>query len=205
MIIELVGPPASGKTSLAKILSERLDFPIVKITGKSELLTLASLFASKHPLFTIKTLSLIVTESRSWPVFRTKVLNTFLHHAAKYEKARKLKNAIIDEGHVQNFYSIFERPVPPRIFERYLEFIPRVEMLILLATPKEVRGKRADERGYGAREGIASGRERASWGVAMEINEKIFLPLFSQLADRTFVVSSQADESTLLQKLSGKL
>jgi len=205
VIIELVGPPASGKTSLAKTLSERLGFPIVKINGKIELLALASLFAVKHPLFAIKTLSLIVIESRSWSIFRTKILNTFLHHAAKYEKATKLEHAIIDEGHAQNFYSIFERPVPPRIFERYLEYIPRhVDMLILLATPKEVREKRARERGYTARERIASGVEMVAWGKAMEINERVFIPLFPRLANRTFVVSSQADESTLLKKLSSE-
>ena len=204
MIIELVGPPASGKTTLARTLSLRLGFPIVKIAGKGELLILASLFALKHPLFAVKTLWFIAVESRSWPVFRTKILNTFLHHAAKYEKATKLENAIIDEGHAQNFYSIFERPVPPVIFEHYLEYIPRVEMLILLATPKEVREKRANERGYSAREGLASGTERAMWGKAMEINERVFIPLFPRLANRTFVVSSQADESTLLKKLSSE-
>lgn len=204
MIIELVGPPASGKTTLARTLSERLGFPIVKIDDKSELLVLAFLFASKHPLFAIRTLWFIAVESRSWPVFRTKIMNTFLHHAAKYEKAARLENAVIDEGHAQNFYSIFERPIPPSILKRYAEHIPRVGMLVFLATPKEIREKRAGERGYGAREKIASDVERASWKVAMEINERAFMPLFPRLAGRTFVVSSQADESTLLQRLSGE-
>ena len=79
-------------------------------------------------------------------------MNTFLRHNAKYMKARKFKNAIIDQGHWQNIISVFEDKIAVKNLERYIKYFIYPDKLFIFNLGNEQRRARMARRGHGARD-----------------------------------------------------
>lgn len=170
MIIELVGLPASGKSTFVRDFLQEKGFTRVLIKTKKELLYLNFIFILKHPFFSLYTIWLIFIHSTSIALFYYKFMNTFLHHNARHEKAKKIKKAVIDEGFTQNVLSIFDTQVPQRQIEKYLKYAPRTDKVFVFEARTKTIQKRARERGFLARDAFYSQREQNTWLAAIQTN-----------------------------------
>ncbi|MBI4709152.1 MAG: glycosyltransferase [Candidatus Portnoybacteria bacterium] len=173
MIIELFGPPSAGKTTLAHFLSEKENFEIIKIRSKKELLFFNFLYLFRHPIKFFATLFYLLANSSNWRIFYYKFLNTFLHYNAKYQKAKKYQKAILDQGHLQNILSVFEKPLSTKRLNRYLKFLPRPDKLIIFNLRPEELEKRAQSRGYLGRENFGQDYQ-LKWKDAFLRNFNLF-------------------------------
>lgn len=180
MTIELFGLPGSGKSTLARALAEKNNFEIIKIRSKEELIFLNFIYFLKHPIKFFATFIYIIKNSRNCPDFYYKFTNTFLHHNAKYQKASKCVNAILDQGHLQNVLSVFENAMLPDFLKWYLKFLPRPDKLIILNLTFSKIRERTDERGYVSRSEFGPDYFN-QWLGAVGENYRTFLKLLGGL------------------------
>jgi hypothetical protein len=153
MIIEFYGLPGTGKTATAKKLEQETDFNIVKIKTKQELIFFNILFLLKHPIKFFVLLYFIIVNSVSLKEFYYKFMNAFLNCNAKYQKSKKYKKAIIDQGYFQGILSIFNKEIKNTSLNKYLNIILKPDILFIFEAPQVVRDKRILERGYYIRRG----------------------------------------------------
>ena len=144
MIIELFGLPATGKTTIAKILDRDGVLPFIKIKNAWELLFLNVLFFYKHPIVAYK----ILFKTLNYRDF----VNFFLYRNAKYEKATHYKKSLIDEGMFQNLLSVFKQPINQKKFLQLAQSLPKPDLLVILETTKEERERRINIRGIMVRQ-----------------------------------------------------
>jgi len=163
MIIELVGPPASGKSTYARTILKEIGFERLLIRTKKELLYLNIMFILKYPVFSLYTLWLIISNSSSFTLFYYKFMNTFLHHNARYEKASNIKYGVIDEGFTQNILSIFDRQISLEQIIKYLRKSPKIDVLFLFDVPKKTIEENSNKRGFLARETFYNKEEQEKW------------------------------------------
>ncbi|MAZ41016.1 hypothetical protein CL654_02775 [bacterium] len=163
MIIELVGPPGSGKSTLARTLEETTPYKKVRVSSKHELLWLNIIFFFKYPLFCIKTLFLVTKHSSSVSMFYYKFMNIYLHHNARYEKAKKLDKTIIDEGLTHNVLGIFDEQTEEKSIYSYIKSIPPSDHVLIINTPKETIKKQLEERGHMPRETFYTKERWEKW------------------------------------------
>lgn len=152
MITEIFGLPGSGKTTLARQLVEKHGLKIIRTSNKAELLFFNLLYLIKHPINFIVTLTYIIINSCSWPMFYYKFMNFFLDTNARYQKASRYQKAILDQGYFQNVLSVFEKELDPKSLRRYCQFLFKPDKLIILDTPHHETLRRAELRGRYSRE-----------------------------------------------------
>ncbi len=140
MIIELFGLPATGKTTIAKILHQEGDFQHVKIRGPIEIIWFNLLFCLKHPLVAFQIFTQVYKSPRHF-------FNFFLYRNAKYEKALKYKAAVIDEGLFQNLLSVLEKPVDRDRLLTLAQNLPKPDLLVIVEISTEERQQRIHRRG----------------------------------------------------------
>lgn len=151
MIIELYGLPATGKTELASQLKNTGDFHVVKVSQWPELLWLNLLFFIKHPSLSLVNIWFIIKNSSDIRMFRSKLANCFFQYNAKYQKALRMKNSVLDQGHRQNAISIFDREMPTDFIKWYLKLLPKVDKIIVCYLPLDQWQESIGKRGYFAR------------------------------------------------------
>ena len=152
MIIELFGLPASGKTTLAKLLSGQRGLEIIKIRNRAELIWYNFLFLIYHPAKFFILLGWLVRYVGSGKLFYFKLMNFFFDINARYQKAKMKKNGILDQGYFQNLLSLFEQEPGEAIMKSYLKILPRPDVLIILDIPVIDREEYIRSRGYFSRE-----------------------------------------------------
>jgi len=185
MIIELYGLPAVGKSTLAENLSKISDFKIIKIRGLFELFWYNFIFLIKNPIKFFVNFLYILKNSNSWPMFYFKFVNCLLQYNAKHEKAKKFKNAIIDQGHFQNVVSVFEKPISESQLKKYLRYLPLPNFLIILEADENNTKEREAARGYFGREHLGEAYQK-NWRQVIWQNNKIFKKL---LLDQSVAVN----------------
>lgn len=150
MIIELLGLPGSGKSTIARSLESSGKAERICIMSRTELVWRSLFYVLRHPLSSLAQLYYLVRYAGSARLFYTKFMNLFLQHAAKYQKARgRLGTVVIDQGHLQNLLSLFERPMPEATLARCARFLSRPDELWICTTGEEERHRRLASRGYG--------------------------------------------------------
>lgn len=182
MIIEFYGLPGAGKTTIAQKLEEKAGFKIVKIKNKKELILFNILFLLKHPLRFFVLLYYVINNSTGLKEFYYKFMNAFLTSNAKYQKAKKYKKAIIDQGYFQGILSIFNEKISLDKLNKYLNFILRPKKLFIFDLSLENMKLRTTSRGYFGRENF--GKEYSEKWIETIINNNALikkeLPSISQ-------------------------
>lgn len=153
MIVELFGLPASGKTTTAHKLESPFGFKIVKINNKLELLLYNLAFAFLHPIiFSYLFLNLVSNPE----LFKYKLINIFLYGNAKYQKAKKYENAIIDQGLLQNLLSTPDDVLTYSSMKKMANKLFLVDKVIILDVSIEDSIERSKDRGYWTRNRFGS-------------------------------------------------
>lgn len=157
MTIELFGLPGAGKSTLARALESTGRAQRIRIESRGELLWRSAAYAFDHPFDALMQLSYLIRYAGSPQLYYTKFMNLFLQHAAKYQKARSAQGAVvIDQGHLQNLLSLFERPVSREELVQYLAFLPMPNQVWVCEASDDERARRLRARGQDGREGESS-------------------------------------------------
>ncbi len=149
MIIELVGLPGGGKTTLAERLADRGAL-IVKPPKGFRLLFESFRFTLRKPVhfFRILTETMrIVPKHLRYSLF----VNLVLVHAAKQEIAfrwtQKGRTAVIDQGFFQNSLAAFREAPTDAALEAYLRILPTPDVLLNVCVSQEERERQLTVRG----------------------------------------------------------
>lgn len=204
MIIELYGLPASGKTTVAHKIAQKMGFEVVRITGRRELVVLSMLFCLKHPIFSLLTLYYISRNAYSWQLFYYKFMNCFLQHSAKYEKARRYSRALIDEGHWQNFIAIFETAQSRDVLMRYAKSIPNSDALFVFNVSRQELERRIIERGYFARNSFPPANV-ARWKEAIFSNDILLKQILADAGVFFTTVDAEKNQDEVADTVSAML
>jgi len=197
MIIELYGLPGSGKTTLANKLARNSGFQVIKIRSNKELLFYNFLFLVKHPIkFTAMFFYLLVNRGNGWRMFYYKFMNTFLQHNAKYQKALRFKNALIDQGYFQNIISVFEKKITPEAIKRYAKFFLYPDKLIVFNMSPGWRLEKMEKRGYNARDGFSE-EYKKNWQEVIEHNNKMLNESIKNLFSDVVIIKNDKDIENL--------
>ena len=185
MLIELYGLPGSGKTTFAREIAKERGYEIIKIRFKRELFFYNLIFLSKHPYKFFVQLFFVISNSNNFKIFYFKLMNTFLDYNAKYQKAKKFENAILDQGYFLNAFALFDNAVSEEKIKKYLNYILKPDLLVILDIPFSLSLDRAKNRGYFAREDFSE-EYRNKWQRAIKKNNRIFLDIIDEfLVDYT--------------------
>ncbi|MBI1755192.1 AAA family ATPase [Candidatus Azambacteria bacterium] len=199
MIIELFGLPGSGKTTLAKTIEARTDFRVAKVSSISELLLLNLVFLMKHPIRFAVMLWYIIRNSPNRRLFYYKFMNLFLHHNAKYQKALRFQNAILDQGYFQNVLSVFERRLTLKELQRYVRFLVRPDMLVVLSVPQSVAQERVKQRWLPRQEFGDAYMKR--WRDAVEMNNKLLKENIDKFGVKHIVIDAARSVNDVCEEM----
>lgn len=144
MIVELVGLPGTGKTTLAKALGAH-GVLVGPATSRTALLSDATIFFLRRPFLAFALLSAIMfrtSHRRRYTLF----MNCFLGYAAQYERARRISDAggfaILDQGHFQTIISFGGLP------SQIMRAFPHPDVLVVVEAPDDVQEERMRSRGH---------------------------------------------------------
>lgn len=163
MIIEFFGKISSGKSSIAKNLSKKENFKIIKINSKTEKYLLSILFILLNP---IKSFYLIKKCFKGSFIKRKLALVQF--NMAKYQKAKKEKdNCLLDEGFLQAIFSILDYNLEKKQIKEYLNNIPISKKIIILNIDEKNREKRLKQRKHNIPEKMFNEKYAEKWEKTM--------------------------------------
>jgi ABC-type cobalamin/Fe3+-siderophores transport system ATPase subunit len=148
MIVELFGPSGSGKSTIARSLAASSRVTRMRITSRRELLLRGGLYTLSHPLQSLMQMLYLIRYAGSLRLFRTKFINLFLQHAAKRQKAERASGTVlIDQGHLQNLLSLFDAPQAEGVLRAYVKWLPKPDLVVVVAVDERVLDARLQERG----------------------------------------------------------
>ena len=187
MILEFYGPPATGKTTIAREIAKSHGYQIIKIRKKRELAMYNLAFFFRYPLKSIALFYYLLANSSGWHAFYFKLMNTYLDYNAKFIKARLTPKAVLDQGYWQNIVSLFDEKLTLSQLSRYVRFLPRPDKLFIINTNAGLRGARAAERGYFARQKFSS-EYIAKWQNAIEHNHRLFCQSAQAIVPESWII-----------------
>lgn len=200
MIIELYGLPGSGKTTFARDFSCFLGCKPVSIKSKKELLYLNVIFLAKHPVLFFKLFWLIIVQSTSWRMFYSKCVNVFFYRNAKYEKARRNKTSLVDESFFQNLLSFFENSLQKEDVVKYINILPKPDMLIMFDISPSENERRLADRDYTLRAGYGD-EYVANWKEVMRKNDRLLLEVLDDSKINHMIVDEHVDAARVYKEL----
>lgn len=209
MIIEFMGLPGCGKTTLSKILDREGIATRITITSKEELLKNLAMRCFTHPFQSLFIALSILTSQSSFAVRRLLLINAFGYRLAKMNKAVQAsrKNGkgvyVIDEGPVQNTLSIFDKVVPAKTLEKFFTRAKNgIDHIMCLDLSKNSFEMRVHNRGRIGREGTLSPQQITKWADVLYSN---YQTLKTQVIPNTNVRYSIIDSNTNVQEVLGKI
>ncbi|RMD59848.1 AAA family ATPase [Candidatus Parcubacteria bacterium] len=200
MIIEFYGLPGSGKTTVARRLSQELNIPIIKVRRRREVIWHSIKFFLRQPIKAAKLLKLVFKHSHFWQEFYYKLMNCWFDYNAKYSKGLKYPVAILDQGHFQNIVSLFDEEVAQKELKRFLNLLPCPDLLVVFDIPESQRQIALQKRGYLARQNFPSSYLK-KWQEAFEHNHKLFLEVLPDLNLPHVFFKEEVDYKKLKEKV----
>lgn len=208
MVIEFYGLPGIGKTTIAKQLAASAGYKIVAINSRRELVWYNILFLIKHPVRFFVLFYYLIRYFRgpgsNWRLFYLKFMNIFLHHNAKYEKAKKYQRAIIDQGYFQNIISLFERKVSDQTIKKYINYFIFPDILFVFTLNFKKREERLTKRKYQIREGYGKHYQK-EWFRVIEYNNQILLKCLDKISVKYFMVRTDQPINKVVKQISENL
>ena len=138
MTIECFGLPGTGKTTMARELSDLLGISIVRPDTFSERLLLNQRFLLIYPGTFFWLFFLVIHGGVSIKTRYEKFQNAFLGRNAAVLAARALPIGIVVEGQLQNLFSFFERPLAREEMHRVISRFIAPSLLLYFRDRKSV-------------------------------------------------------------------
>ncbi len=148
MVLELVGMPGGGKSTLAHFLTHESGIPTISPKGKAMLLLRSMWFIVFHPWLCIPLMLLVAKESSSMDEYWFKTLNLVIYPAAK----QTFQKGVIDQGFLQSIISIPERALSKEELAKLLNHLPHENTIILVSVSEEESTRRIKDRSYRVRD-----------------------------------------------------
>jgi hypothetical protein len=169
VIVELFGPSGSGKSYLVPGLAAEHRLPVIRV-GFGQKNILALLFALGHPRLTWRLVRLWHSATREDRTLRGKKFYRLISFLSKEQKARLLRGGVIDEGLLQYFLILHERPVSAPRIEACLALLRPADYLVcIVESSRETRLRRMTERGKVSR-GVLGADYQERWQDTLETN-----------------------------------
>ena len=201
MIIELYGPPCSGKTTFSNELEQKnLGFKRVQVNTRGELLYLNILFLFKHPKYFLVAFFYLIRNFQNFKIFYLNLMNSILLNNAKYEKAKRMKKPIIDQGYFQNIISLFKKEVTEEKIFAYAKNIPKPDLLIIFDIDNKTREERILNRGYKAREKFGD-KYQKFWETITTLNNRKFIKVVDKLDVKYLILRNKEDKDNIFEIL----
>ena len=119
-------------------------------------------------------------------------MNCFFDYNAKYQKALRYKNTILDQGYFQNIISLFDRKIDSAILKKYLKLILLPDKLFVLDIPLEELKKRIGRRVRLSRSKF--GQEYVkNWLELIRKNDRFFKKNLKALQVNSLIINNQED------------
>jgi hypothetical protein len=196
MIIECFGLPGAGKSTIAGQLAARLPAELVALEGRRELIVLNLRSLLRHPLRYLRRTARAFHEDGGRQLQIYKLRYIFLRRNALVEKARAYPLAIVDEGHVSNILSAFERPLHKDRLMRELRLLDLPDLALRVMLPTDERKLRMEKRGYFSRSSQSEAYLRR-WEEAMEANSALLEQLLPTVGVRSVAVDGNMPADTV--------
>lgn len=204
MIIELYGLPGTGKSTIAAKLASLLKGEIIRIERRKDFIWFNILSFLRHPLKFVKRTALAFHEGGRRELLYYKFIKIFLHRNAVVEKARRYPVAIVDEGHLGNILSAFEKPLSQEMLLKEMENLEFPDIVLRFTLPEEERKIRLKNRGFFSR-ASESKEYHLRWEKAMYANDQLLVMLLPTLPIKYIHVDQHISVDTLCIKLKEQL
>jgi len=120
-------------------------------------------------------------------------MNCFFDYNAKYQKALRCRNAILDQGYFQNIISLFEKPLTLKILRRYLNLILLPDKLFILnISPEEIK-KRMIKKETNLPRSQFGYTYVKKWFSLIKKNDKFFKKNLRMVSINYLIISNQKD------------
>ncbi|HEY2069200.1 MAG TPA: hypothetical protein VGG48_06575 [Rhizomicrobium sp.] len=175
MIVELVGAPGAGKSTLAPALAARHGVPIIKVGRLGQRHVYFALFALKNWRFTVSALREFRRQVRACPALRSEVKSRrFRSMGAKLAKARLTGGGLVDEGVFQGILKIFEHRATSDEIAHWLGLIRTPpDRVYIVDAPEALRLERQRIRGNIPRQDL----DWEDWHTAFTANLDALTPV----------------------------
>jgi thymidylate kinase len=199
LIIECVGLSGTGKSTAAAALAARLAAERVDVDGRREIIGLNLRALLRHPLKYVRRTSRALNRRESSDIRRYLLRHVFLQRNAVAEKARRYSLAIVDEGHLSNVFSAFEKPLTEHQLVREIKSFDVPDLVLRFTLPEEERKKRLEQRGYFV--GSDEPEYLLRWERAMLANEVLLAELLERLQIPCITVDADVSIETVAAKI----
>ncbi|GEM_PF-6782513 len=177
MIVDLFGPPGSGKSFLAPRLAAEHNVPTVRLRFGQKYALALMFFATQRPLARAL-LRLWDLHTRAYPLRRRKKLKRLISFVAKEQKARLRGGGVVDEGIFQYLLVLHEAPVVPAQIDAVLRHLDPGDYLVcIVETRRETRVKRMIDRGSVSR-GELGEAYQDKWQSVLAANAGLLAGMF---------------------------
>jgi len=171
-MIEFFGLPGSGKSYLVERNKKDVQFTEVKVT-KSERFYYGLIFCILHPIISSCFIGLILGDKdvKTFSLRKHLIMYIYMTRAAKYQKSKNIKKALIDEGLLMMFISITNIPSFLEDFLLRSSVFTNHKIFIIEASD-EIRYLRMKKRGRYPRSGFFSNKNQKENLRSIEKNYK---------------------------------
>ena len=190
MIVEFFGPPAVGKTTIARLFAERTGGVIISISSRKEKYYYILRFVFLRPILFLALVWKTKWEGRRSLSLMWHKLFLLSEHISYTEKALSYSHdtlVLLDGGLLQYALSLYEHRISKSTAERYLKNFMFSDTVIVLTGDTAVCERRMRERGRMPREHLPINHKK--WLFLVNMNTNCFTKIL-QTMEKTHVYNT---------------